>query len=37
MVKEAEIKDQPENQSFDYRVRALNHAGIGAPSNTVKF
>ncbi len=35
MSKEAEINDQPENQSFDYRVRALNHTGIGAPSNTV--
>ncbi|MBW1649755.1 MAG: hypothetical protein JRJ44_03555, partial [Deltaproteobacteria bacterium] len=33
--KEVELKDQPENKSFDYRVRALNIAGIGIPSNTV--
>jgi len=37
--KKAEIKDQPEGKTFDYRVRALNPSGIGIPSNivTVKF
>ncbi len=37
--KKAEIKDHPQNKSFDYRVRALNASGIGEASNivTLKF
>jgi len=38
-IKEADIKEQPEGKVFDYRVRAINNAGIGTPSNivTIKF
>ncbi len=33
--KEVEIKGQPEDQVFEYRVRALNKAGLGVASNIV--
>ena len=37
--KQAELKNQPQNKTLKYRVRALNSVGIGEPSNivTAKF
>ncbi len=37
--KTCEIRNQPEGKLFEYRVRALNTAGIGPASNilTLKF
>ncbi|MBW1615361.1 MAG: fibronectin type III domain-containing protein [Deltaproteobacteria bacterium] len=35
--KEAEIKGQPLDQIFEYRVRALNKAGLGVGSNAVSI
>ncbi len=35
MIKQAKIKNQPQGKLFNYRVRASNTLGSGAPSNTV--
>ncbi|MFH1717832.1 MAG: hypothetical protein ABIF19_10800 [Planctomycetota bacterium] len=32
---ESTLADQPKNEELEYRVLAINQAGVGSPSNTV--